>query len=63
MNWHREVNRKIADQTKKHGLEGAIENTVHLVNKSLQKINVAVDNATNVLDLEKVHPVMKVILH
>ena len=52
MNWHGAVNGKIADQTKKHGLEGAVENTVHLVNKSLKKVNVAVDNTTNVLDLE-----------
>ena len=62
MNWHRDVNWKIADQTKKHGLEGAVENTVHLVNESLKKVNVAVDNTTNVLDLEIVHPVMYLIL-
>ena len=62
MNRHGDVNWEIADQTKEHGLEGVVENAVHLVNKSLQKVNVTVNNTTNVLDLEIVHPVMHVVL-
>ena len=59
--WQRDINRDTPNKMEHEGLDGAVISTVKIPNKTLHKVSITEEDATEVHHVETVRPVLAVL--